>query len=245
MGEIDEDELFAQAVVARELADPTQPTQPTQLCPHEDTHGDRKQGAVVCLNCGLVVDSVLCDWFGNTLPLRSIKPRSLYRRKHHFNERLSQWLITTRQVDGETIRRVKELVEGGENGPITKTRIRFALRKLGLAKHIENWIEIYCEITGRPYPVIEGQTLERIREHFLQIEVAFEKHRPAGRKCILSYNFIMSRILQVYNLTEHLKWFPPLKSRAKLRQLDVTWQHMAKSMGLPLIPPPIFNKSLR
>ena len=204
--------------------------QAQQNSKHDSTYTNKKEGEIVCSDCGLVVDSVLCDVFGNTMPLRSVKPRSLYRRKHHFNERLSQWLITTRRVDNKTISKVRDLIEqdGSPKATVTKTRIRYALRKLGLAKHIENWIEIHCEIMGRPYPVIESETLERIREHFLHIETAFEKHRPDGRKCILSYNFILSRILQVYNLTDHLKWFPPLKSRAKLRQLDVTWQHMAQ-----------------
>ena len=242
---MDEDELFELAAKARR--ETFEPPTPKPQCGHTDTYTNAKEGEIVCMDCGLVVDAVLCDIFGNTLPQRCVKPRSLYRRKHHFNERLSQWLITTRRVDNETVLKVKELIEmdGHLRTTVTKTRIRHALRQLGLAKHIENWIEIHCEITKRPYPVIEGCTLERIREHFLQIETAFEKHRPEGRKCILSYNFIMSRILQVYNLTDHLKWFPPLKSRAKLKQLDVTWQHMARHMGLPSIPPPIFNKSLR
>ena len=242
---MDEDELFRLAAVARRETFERE-TRGSQ-CGHTDTYTNTKEGEIVCMDCGLVVDAVLCDVFGNTLPQKCIKPRSLYRRKHHFNEQLSQWLITTRRVDNETVSKVRELIgqDGSPKPMVTKTRIRYALRRLGLAKHIENWIEIHCEIMGRPYPVIEAETLERIREHFLHIETAFEKHRPDGRKCILSYNFILSRILQVYNLTDHLKWFPPLKSRAKLRQLDVTWQHMARHMGLPSIPPPIFNKSLR
>ena len=247
--EIDADEMFRLADIARwEMRDESMSTtHHHHHCDHQTTRTDHKNGEITCTCCGLIMDSILTDIFGNTIPLKNIKPHSLYRRKHHFNERLSQWLITTRRVDTETVLKVKELIEmdGYPRTTVTKTRIRHALRKLGLAKHIENWIEIHCEITKRPYPVIEGCTLERIREHFLQIEVAFEKHRPDGRKCILSYNFIMSRILQVYNLTDHLKWFPPLKSRAKLKQLDVTWQHMARHMGLPSIPPPIFNKSLR
>lgn len=241
--DIDTDEMW-QCFYLAKLERDGPPVSGPPPCTHEETYKDVKQGGVVCQSCGMVVDSILCDIFGNTLPTRNIKPRSLYRRRHHFNERLSQWLVTTKRVPDSVVRDVAAFLADG-TGPVTKTRIRAALRHLHQAKHIENWLEIYCDVTGRPYPTIPAETLERIREHFLAIEYAFEKNRPEGRKCILSYNFIMSRLLQIYGLNDHQKYFPPLKSRAKLKYLDEVWVTMAKTMGLPPIPPPMYNKTLR
>ena len=223
-------------------------------CQHLTTITDRKQGSVLCGQCGKVVDSFLCDVFGNTLPAKNIKPRSLYRRRHHFNERLSQWLVTVRRVPDEVIARVRAIItppqapgssSGPRGGPVTKTRIRAALRSIGLQRHIEHWIEIFCELTHRPYPQISGDVLERIRDHFLAIENAFERNKPKDRKCLLSYNYIIVRLLQIYSLGDHTMWFPPLKSRAKLAYLDTVWSKMASTMGLPILPPPFHNKTLR
>lgn len=220
------------------------------VCRHERTYIDIPQGAELCVECGLVVDHILCDIFGNTLPVRSIKPRSLYRRRHHFNERLAQWLVTTRRVPYDVVEGVRLHILNSSDGAdvpldINKTKIRAALRSMKLAKYIENWVEIYCDLSDRPYPQVDSEILERIREHFLAIENAFEKNKPEGRKCILSYNYIICRILQIYGLTEHLKFFPPLKSRAKLKYLDNVWAQMTRTLGLPYIPAPMFNKSLR
>jgi hypothetical protein len=128
---------------------------------------------------------------------------------------------------------------------LTKTVVRGTLRRLGLAKYIENWIEIHCHMVGHPYPVIDSEMIEKIRDLFIKIEIAFEKHRPPTRKCILSYNYVLARIFQIFNLHHHLMWVPPLKSRVKLKYLDSIWCKMVVSLSLPNIPPPIFNKSLR
>merc|ERR1712070_287254 len=116
------------------------------------------------------------------MPSTNSKPRSLYRRRHHFNERLSQWLVTVQRVPKWVVDAVKVEVHGVQN--LTKTHLRAALRKLKLAKHIEHWVEIYCCVTNRPYPTIDGEVLEKIRNQFLAIENAFEKHKPPNRKCI-------------------------------------------------------------
>ena len=211
-------------------------------CPHTTTIRDRPQGVVLCASCGLVVDHIIEDIWGNTLPIRNVKPLSLYRRRHHFSERISQWLVTTRRVPDHVIVSVRSVL-GDQTA--TKTNLRMVLRSLHMANHIEHWIEVHCHVTGRPYPTVNNEIVERIKEQFLRVEVAFEKHRPAHRKCLLSYNYIMCRMLQMYSLQEHLMWFPPLKSRAKLRFLDEVWNAMCATLGLPQLPAPMYNRSLR
>ena len=205
-------------------------------CKHANTRTDRKQGQVACADCGVVLDAILTDVFGNTIPLHCVKPHSLYRRKHHFNERLSQWLCLSRRVPDSVIHLVKQ--NWDHTTVLTKTVVRTTLRRLGLAKYIENWIEIHCHVVGRAYPVIDSEMIEKIRDLFIKIEIAFEKHRPPTRKCILSYNYVLARIFQIFNLHEHLMWVPPLKSRVKLKYLDSIWTNMVVSLGLPNIPPP-------
>ena len=249
---MDDDEVarcFQMRDVARSQQQPQTATNSwwddPDYCDHSETITEYRTGQIMCSWCGLILDSILTDMFGNTLPLRNIKPLSLYRRKHHFNERLSQWLCLTRRVPDSILMLVETSLPNPRPPVLTKTVLRGVLRRLNLAKYIENWIEIHCHLSRRLYPVVSSEMIEKIRELFIKIEIAFEKHRPKGRKCILSYNYVLARIFQIFGLHEHLQWVPPLKSRAKLKYLDTVWSNMVRTLGMPDILPPIFNKSLR
>ena len=101
--------------------------------------------------------------------------------------------------------------------PVTKTKIRAALRKTGAAKYIERWISIWSALTGEAAPVIQPDDMLYFRELFVQIERAFMTHRPAHRKSMISYNFIFVRMLQIRGLPQFYKFFPQLKSKAKFK----------------------------
>ena len=87
-------------------------------CDHQTTRTDHKNGEITCTCCGLIVDSILTDVFGNTIPLKNIKPHSLYWRKHHFNERLSQWLCLTRRVPDSVMTLVRDSLPSPAPSPI-------------------------------------------------------------------------------------------------------------------------------
>ena len=87
--------------------------------------------------------------------------------------------------------------------------------------------------------------VDQMKNHFSHIEVAFQKFRPENRKCIVNYNYIFCRLLHIYGLQEHMQWFPPLKSRQKIKVLDEIWDKMACYMGLPVGTPVQQNRALR
>jgi hypothetical protein len=166
--------------------------------------------------------------------------RSIYKRKHHFSERISQWLCQDRSVPQFVI----DLVKGSTKSNLTKTAIRHVLRKNGLQTYIENWIQIYCRATGEIIEAPDSQILEKMKDLFIHIEVAFLVHRPANRKSMMSYNFIFLRLLQHFNLKEHYKWFPPLKSRLKIKTTDDIWKSICKFTDMSYQPLPAV-RSLR
>ena len=201
-------------------------------CAHDETYRDRVRGDVVCMCCGVIVDCVLEDVFGNSIPSKNKKPPSLYKRRHHFNERLSQFTVSVRRVPDSVIADVKKQLKN--HAVITKTNIRMALRSLKQARHIENWIEVYCHVCNEPYPAPPGEVLESITQMFARVEVAFMKNRPPGRKCILHYNYIFHRLFEVHGLPQFFKWFPPLKSKTKLTVLDKMWLDMTCTLGMTM-----------
>ena len=80
------------------------------LCEHTSTYTDGPSGTISCMDCRLVLDCVLEDVFSNMLPLKNVKPVSLYCHKHHFNKHLSQWLCLTHCVPDTVITEVKQEV---------------------------------------------------------------------------------------------------------------------------------------
>ena len=203
-------------------------------CTHKQTHTDTAKGDMVCMDCGKILDSVLHDEYGRTMPLHNIKPASMYKRKHHWNERISQWLVGVRRVPDDVIAKVKRtILHSNVNLPsLTKTDIRKVLRSLHLQKHIEHWVEIYCMVKETPFPVCDSEKVEEIREQFLAIECAFMKHQPTGRKCMINYNYLFNRLLELHHLEEHQCWFPNLKSKSKLRTLDKIWEDISGTLGM-------------
>lgn len=198
------------------------------------TYTDLAKGDVLCMECGAVVDAILHDEYGRTIPLHNIKPMSMYKRKHHWNERISQWLVGVRRVPNPVIERVKSALRLGDISmeTLTKTDIRKVLRALKLQKHIEHWVEIYCMVKERPFPVCDSEKVEEIREQFLAIECAFMKHQPTGRKCMINYNYLFNRLLEMHHLEDHQCWFPNLKSKSKLRTLDKIWENISGTLGM-------------
>ena len=205
-------------------------------CDHDDVWFDRRQGSVVCLVCGFVLaDHIFTDLYNNlTFTGDTWGKVSMYKRKHHFNERIAQWTVARERVPKEVVAEVKRRIRG----TVTKTTIRAALREMKRRQYIENWIEIYCKITNTPYPTPAADKLDWMKEIFCQYEVAFTKLKPEYRKAMLNYNYVFMRLLQTANMPEHFKWFPPLKSRVKLRSLDMLYDSMCGYLHIPNRPMP-------
>ena len=51
-------------------------------------------------------------------------------------------------------------------------------------------------MTKNAPPQPDSEVVERIRQLFLYVEVAFNVHRPENRKSMIHYNFVFVRILQ-------------------------------------------------
>jgi hypothetical protein len=207
-------------------------------CPYEDI----LNGDIVCTRCGLVISDKVYTPLEYTGSTHTYTRRSVYKRAHHFNERIYQWCCRDPPVDRVILGLVTRDLEG--DLPITKAKIRASLRKHNGVKYIERWIQIYVHITKCETPTPSSMQVAAMKEMFLLWEQAFNANRPATRKCIINYNFLFVRMLQCLNMSEHYKWFPMLKSKAKVRALDEIWKGMCKSMGVEYVPLPSF-KSLR
>jgi hypothetical protein len=234
-------EFGAPVLLDRDVYDHVIPATKLETCVHSP-YEDTLNGDIVCTKCGLVIADKVYTPLEYTGATHTYTRKSIYKRAHHFNERIYQWTCRDPAVDPTILVLVKDELQN--DLPITKTKIRLALRKHGGVKYIERWIQIYVHITNCEAPTPSSMQIAAMKEMFLLWEQAFMSNKPTTRKCIINYNFIFVRMLQCLNMTEHYKWFPMLKSKAKVRVLDGIWKDMCKSMGVEYLPLPSF-RSLR
>ena len=205
-----------------------------------------------CMNINLEDGNVVCPRCGNTekiilnteKPSYKDPPREIsyfaYKRINHFNEWLAQFQakesteIPDKVYKDITAELQKEKILKLKN--ITPKKIRTILKKLGLNKYYEHVPHIINMINGRPAPVINRATEEKLRMMFKEIQTPFLKHCPAERKNFLSYSYVLHKFVELLDMDQYLKCFPLLKSREKLQQQDIIWKNICKELKWQYIP---------
>jgi hypothetical protein len=72
---------------------------------------------------------------------------------------------------------------------------------------------------------------EKLRHMFREIQPAFKKHCPKGRRNFLSYGYVLYKFCELLEMDEYLACFPLLKNRDKLYLQDKTWQKICEDMS--------------
>jgi len=125
---------------------------------------------------------------------------------------------------------------------VTQPRVRAALRKLRLRKAYDHVAQITARISGKRAPRIPPETEEQLRNMFLQMQPAFQRHAPKTRTNFLSYPYVLYRCFQILNLTHMLDGLALLKGRDKLEANDAIFRKMCvEDLGWPVfdLPPPV------
>ena len=183
-----------------------------------------RSGKLICPSCGdeifILVDS---DKPSYKEPPREISYFA-YKRINHFNEWLAQFqakestdipksvydLIKT-ELKKESYIDIKNL---------KTNKIRNILKKLGLNKYYEHVPHIINRLSGKPAPIINRETEEKLRMMFKEIQAPWMKHCPNKRSNFLSYSYVLYKCLQLLEMDEFLPYFSLLKSREKLAEQD-------------------------
>ena len=122
---------------------------------------------------------------------------------------------------------------------ITCKRVREALRKLRLRRAYDHVAQVTARLSGVRPPRIPPETEERLRNMFLQMQPAFQRHAPKSRTNFLSYSYVLYRCFQILGLHHMCEGLTLLKGRDKLVQADQTFRRMCEDLGWPVfdLPP--------
>lgn len=122
---------------------------------------------------------------------------------------------------------------------ITQKRVRDALRRHKQRKAYDHVAQITARLSGVRPNRIPPETEERLKNMFLQMQPAFQRHAPSTRTNFLSYSYVLYRCFQILKLDHMLEGLTLLKSREKLEANDAIFRKMSLDLGWPLfdLPP--------
>ena len=190
--------------------------------------------SMTCRSCGnqsfILIDS--------DKPSYKDPPRELsyyaYKKINHFNEWLAQFQakesteIPSEIYDQILVQLKKERITNF--GTLKRTKLREILRNMGETKYYEHIPHIINRLSGQNAPFMSREDEERLRHMFREIQPAFKKHIPKGRRNFLSYGYILYKFCELLEMDEHLACFPLLKNRDKLYIQDQAWKGICQDM---------------
>lgn len=190
--------------------------------------------SMTCRSCGnqsfILIDS--------DKPSYKDPPRELsyyaYKKINHFNEWLAQFQAKeSTEIPGEIYDQIlvqlkKERITNFAT--LKRTKLREILRNMGETKYYEHIPHIINRLSGQNAPFMSREDEERLRHMFREIQPAFKKHIPKGRRNFLSYGYILYKFCELLEMDEHLACFPLLKNRDKLYIQDQAWKGICQDM---------------
>lgn len=122
---------------------------------------------------------------------------------------------------------------------INHRRVRDTLRVLRLRRAYDHVTQITSRLTGVRPMRLSAKTEERLRNMFLQMQPAFQRHAPKTRTNFLSYPYVLYRCFQILGLHNMLDTLTLLKGRDKLEANDAIFRKMCEDLGWPIfdLPP--------
>ena len=181
--------------------------------------------------------------YGSYLPTRG----SNYKRIHHFHERISQLLLLESQIPDREMLLIAQKLCDGTVDTLNKDTIRAVLRSLNMQLYIEKWLQIIHRLTGIAPPAPGPLLIKQLDNMFHELQRPFEAFKAPGRKNFLNYNYVFCRLFQAMDCARFSMFFPLIKSRSKLQNLDAMWKSMASSVNwdiTPLQQVPVFSVRL-
>lgn len=189
---------------------------------------------LTCPSCGYQ-ELILID---SDKPSYKDPPREVsyyaYKKINHFNEWLAQFQakesteIPQEIYDAILLQLKKERIT--DMSTLKPSKMREILRSMGRSKYYEHIPHIINRLNGQNAPFMSRENEEKLRHMFREIQPAFKKYCPKGRKNFLSYSYVLYKFCELLEMDEFLHCFARLKNRDKLYVQDKTWELICREM---------------
>jgi hypothetical protein len=219
-------------------------------CKHLDLLTDSSRGNVTCVDCGLVVSTLVYSEFVEDSMIRDTGrwgSKGTYKPHHHVAERMAQLQCNEPSPPLEFMDAIKAYFKSRPKEHPTKRTIRKVIKQVRMSgqfpkarKYVENWIRIRFHVLDKSPIQFKPECIRRLMDTYPLIRALWELVRPAERKCSINYNFMFVRIFQHMNYLDPLPYLPLMK-KAKIEKYDTWWKAICEKSGgklkyLPLPP---------
>lgn len=225
-----------------------------QDCCHAHLSQDAHEDVMVCSRCGSVNGPAMGTRTGTTYAqscgpsfaqhIRQTTPRvftpSAYKRMNHFRNTLMRLQAKeTLSIDADHIEKiVGELKKSNpllNHHLVTYQVVKRAMKATGLQRYYNHVFWIIHHITGKRLVDLSKTQSKRLVDMFIAIQDAFARHRH-HRVNMLSYIYLIKKFAEVLGWMRLSKCLPLLKSRDKVRQQDIIWRQICRTMGYQFTP---------
>ena len=160
----------------------------------------------------------------------------IYKRQNHFLDHLKRVQAKeSTSIKPEILEAVeselkKERIDLGDRR-ITTSKVRSILKKLKLQRYYNHVFTITSRLSGMSPPSLTILQEEKLLSMFQMIQGPFERHCPPERTNMLSYSYVLRKLVEILGWTDLVGYFPLLKSRQKVYLQDKIWKHICDEVG--------------
>jgi Zn-finger nucleic acid-binding protein len=189
------------------------------------------QSLMTCPNCGYTATFLDASTTATSFDDNVEFAQYSYKRVTHF----STWIT---QLQGREAHRVPEdiifkvmddLFERKgirSKEEVDHTVVRESLRRLKLKKAYDHSVQVTYRINGKRPPHLTPTVESKLKNMFLSMLPAFNKHAPKTRTNFLSYSYVLYRCFQILGLHEMCDHISLLKGKEKLKANDAIFRKM-------------------
>jgi hypothetical protein len=166
-----------------------------------------------------------------------------YKRGNHFHDHLVRvqgletYEVPRAVIESVMLELYRQRVVRLED--VTTRRVRDVLKSMRLRRCYDHCAQIVSRITGRPSLRLPPEASELCRLMFTAIQAPFQHHCPPERKNMLSYSFVLHKLLYILGYDELCDTLLMLKSREKVQYMELIWQKIAESLDWEYFATPL------
>lgn len=203
--------------------------------------GESNDAFALCQSCGMVQEGprYYQQSMEESTHSRLVYP-SQYRPQNHLCEVLSQ-------VQGRILTpmptQVREVIMRGLKSRRTPTSkctpqiVRDIVSKSHLPSRWLDYAATFCRnVGGTGFPTLSPELEDHIIRTFMDTLPTLDRVQPTWRKNLLSYAYLVRKILELAGERGVAKHFKLLKNRDKVFAADATWKKVCKAKGWAFIP---------
>lgn len=209
-----------------------------QLC--EDCNCNRvmdaRQAIATCPRCSGSITSQSSDT--SYREGTQIHTPYLYNKSNHFKDHLKRF--TAREstiIDESVLQIVREQLSrrfsDGNFQTVTLDNVHAILKRQHLSKEYMHEMRIWSLVTSNQPPALSVQQERELLHMFQLIEEPWRKHKPAERKNMLSYAYLIHKLSQMLGYDDIALHFKLLKSREKIILQDDLWKKICLDLEWP------------